>query len=153
MCQWTLLLWAAECESPDASCSDQRRIREGRASRQIAAPVPTCRARHSHAGKEGLRREERGESREALWIKMRVSRRIGAGVLYSYATKWIGGFSLMCATQSCRATLMTSLPIFAQKWGPCPSLVYICSSTCCSDSPSERLLFRKKQQTRREGIR
>ena len=31
-------------------------------------------------------------------------------MLYSYATKWIGGFSLMCATQSCRATLMTSLP-------------------------------------------
>ena len=31
-------------------------------------------------------------------------------MLYSYATKWIGGFSLMCATQSCRATLTTSVP-------------------------------------------
>ena len=37
LCQWTLLLWAAECESPDASCSDQRRIRERRASADRSA--------------------------------------------------------------------------------------------------------------------
>ena len=31
-------------------------------------------------------------------------------MLCSYATKWIGGFLLMCATLSSRATLTTSLP-------------------------------------------
>ena len=62
MCQWTLLLWAAECESPDASCSDQRRIRERRASADRSAG-PDLQLVTSYAGKEGLRREERGESR------------------------------------------------------------------------------------------
>ena len=36
-------------------------------------------------------------------------------MLYSYATKWIGGFLLMCATLSSRATLTTSLPTTASR--------------------------------------
>ena len=74
---------------------------------QIAAPVPTCSS--SFTCWEG-RAEERGERAEPLWIKMRdMSGR--AVQLNSYATKWIGGFSLMCATQSCRGTLTTSVPM------------------------------------------
>ena len=79
---------------------------------QIAAPVATCSS--SFICWEGRAEERGGERGEALWIKCerdsRAWRRDRSGALYSYATKWIGGFSLMCATLSSRATLTTSLP-------------------------------------------
>ena len=68
---------------------------------QIAAPDATCSS--SFICWEGRAEERGGERGEALWIKCerdsRVWRRDRSGALYSYATKWIGGFSLCAPLQ------------------------------------------------------